>query len=348
MRHRTLIRELTLLLMLLMAFPCAGLAQGPVMGASADAPGKVADLPDTKVPKPVGPVNMSTGTVLPKGKAAAGLKAIFFQKNDLYDGSEKKDGNYNGKFERNQRTYQASFRYGLFDDFDMRIMVPYMEKSVYRRGAKGTKKEDTYKDINSGIGDVVFMGRYALWSQRDGDPLSVALGAGVKMPTGETNKENREPFSKSCKYMGPGFQMGTGSWDPKAELGLTRMFGRHRLDSHFMYTWGNKGDHGMRKGDQFKYDLGWGYALTSLMDVELEFNGVNQNRNKIDNEFSSNTGGHTIYLTPGLHFKFTKNLNAGVGVPIVVYRDLNAEPAEDKYCIAEDYRLVFKLAYKFN
>ena len=210
------------------------------MGAPVDEPGQVAQLADTKTPKPVGPVNMSTGTVFPKGKAAVSIKATFFQKNSLYDGSEKKDGDYNGKYERNQRSYQASLRYGLMDDFDVRVMVPYQEKSVYRRARTGTKKEDTYKDINSGIGDVVAMGRYALWSQRDGDPLSVAVGAGVKMPTGETSKKNRSPFDSSYEYMGPGFQMGTGSWDPKMELGATRMFGRHRLDSHVMYTWGSK------------------------------------------------------------------------------------------------------------
>lgn len=347
MPSRSLILFLVLLL-LCAAAPVAGQAQGPIMGAPADEPAQLDQLPDTKVPKPVGPVNMSTGTVLPKGKAAVGLKAIFFEKNTLYDGAEKKDGRYNGKYERGQRTYQASFRYGLMDDFDMRVMVPYLERTVTRRARTGTKREDTYKDDNTGIGDIVTMGRYALWSQRAGDPLSVAVGAGVKMPTGSSGKENQEPFNASKPYMGPGFQLGTGSWDPKAELGLTRMFGRHRLDSHFMYTWGFEGDHGLQKGDQFNYNLGWGYALTSLLDVELELNGVNQNRNKNDELYVANSGGHTIYLTPGLHLKLAQGLHAAVGVPIVVYRDLNSDPAEDQYSVGEDYRLVLKLAWQFN
>ena len=104
----------------------------------------------------------------------------------------------------------------------------------------------------------------------------------------------------------------------------------------------------MRKGDQFKYDLGWGYALTRLLDMELEINGVNQNRNKNDGKYVANTGGHTIYLTPGLHFKFTKGLHAAVGMPIVVHRDMNADASKNQYCIAEDYRLVFKLGWQFN
>ncbi|WP_461210465.1 transporter [Desulfocurvus sp. DL9XJH121] len=324
------------------------LAQGPVMGGSAQEAGQVTSLPDTKVPKPVGPVNMSTGMVFKPGKAAVCLKALFMDKDTLYDGNDEKEGKYNGKYDRTQRTYQASFRYGVVKDFDMRVMVPYRSSSVQRRSAVGKPAEATKETTNMGLGDVVLMGRYALWDQRDGDPLSVAVGAGVKMPTGDPDKKNPAPFNKSFEYMGPGFQLGTGSWDPKLELGLTRMMGRHRLDAHTMYTFGREGDHGLRLGDQFKYDLGYSFALTNLLDLELELNGVNQNRNKNDDRYVANSGGNMLFLTPGVHFKFTERFNAGFALPIVVYRDLNADAQEDQYCVGEDYRLVFKLAYKLN
>lgn len=337
-----------LALLALVSLAGTAAAQGPVMGRSANEPGGVSDLPDTKVPKPVGPVNMSTGLVFPPGKAAVGLKAVFMDKDNLYDGAEKKDGTYNGKFDRTQRTYQLSVRYGVVEDFDMRLMIPYRNSAVQRRSGAGTARERTYDDDTMGLGDMVLMGRYALWSQRDGDPLSVAVGAGVKMPTGDADKRNRAPFSNTCEYMGPGFQLGTGSWDPKLELGATKMFGRHRVDAHTMYTFGREGDHGLRRGDQFKYDLGWSCALTSLLDVEMELNGVNQNRHKNDGKYVANSGGHTLFLTPGVHLKFTERFSGGLAMPVVVYRDLNADADKNQYSVGEDYRLVFKLAYKLN
>lgn len=328
--------------------PTPAAAQGPTLGGAANKPGSVRTHPDTKSPKPVGPVNMSTGTVFKPGKAAVSFKAILVDKENLYDGDDKKSGRYNGKIDRSQGTYQACVRYGVMEDFDVRVVIPYRDSFVRRRAGTGGRNEKTYTDTEMGLGDVVAMGRYALWSQRDGDPLSVAVGAGVKMPTGDTNKKNRAPFNRTCEYMGPGFQNGTGSWDPKFELGATKMMGRNRFDFHTMYTWGREGDHGLRRGDQFKVDLGWALALSDLLDIELELNGVNQNRHRSGGVISANSGGRTLYLTPGVHLKLTDSFNASVGLPYVIYRDLNSDGSKNQYAIGEDHRLVFKLAWKLN
>lgn len=328
--------------------PAPAHAQGPTLDGTADKPGTVRQQPDTKTPKPIGPVNMSTGTVFKPGKAAVSAKAILMEKAKLYDGGDERNGTYNGKIERNQKNYQACVRYGVAKDFDVRVVIPYRDSYVKRRSGAGGKRERTYIDTNQGIGDVVAMGRYALWSQRDGAPLSVAVGAGVKMPTGNSNKKNRAPFNRTCEYMGPGFQLGTGSWDPKLELGATRMMGRHRFDFHTMYTWGREGDHGLRKGDQFKADLGWAYAVCEMLDVELELNGMNQNRNENGGNYVANSGGRTLYLTPGLHLKLSDRFNASMGVPYVIHRDLNADESKNQYGIGEEYRVVFKLCWKIN
>ncbi len=328
--------------------PTEAMAQGPVLNGEADKPGAISPQPDTAIPKPIGPLNMSTGTVFKPGKAVASFKAILMDKEDLYDGGDKKSGKYNGKFERTQGTYQASVRYGVADGFDMRVMVPYRDSFVRRRSGAGGRREKSYTETNMGLGDVVAMGRYALWSQRAGNPLSVAVGAGVKMPTGDCDKKNRAPFSNTREYMGPGFQLGTGSWDPKLELGATRMMGRNRLDFHTMYTWGREGEHGLRKGDQFKADLGWAYALNDLFDVEMELNLLNQNRNENGGKYVSNSGGRTVYLTPGVHLKLTDSFSASAGLPYVIHRDLNSDDSKQQYAVGEDYRMVLKLAWKLN
>ncbi len=171
------------------------------------------------------------------------------------------------------------------------------------------------------------------------------------MPTGDPDKDNPLPFSNTHEYMGPGFQLGTGSWDPKFELGATKFIGRSRVDAHTMLTLPGDGAHRSRKGNQIKYDLGYGYALNRTFDVELELNGVYQEAHVYDGDVTVNTGGHTVYITPGVHWKMSETWHLSLGVPVVVYRDLNGQSAtpdqKSTYALGEDFQVVARLGFCF-
>lgn len=322
---------------------------GPVMGGGSDSEANLKDRPDTKPVKCLGLINMSNGIVLPKGKVTASVKYRYVHKDSLYDGSDEKHGNYGGKYDRVNQGLQFTAKAGLFEDFEARVMVPFWDKELKRKA--GNPPTSTGTDSVSGLGDVVVMGRYALMSQRKGDWMSVALGAGLKLPTGDADHENDFPFSNAHKYLGPGGQLGTGSWDPKFELGLTKFIDRSRFDMHFMYTIPGDGAHGSRKGKQFKYNFGYGYALNKYFDLELELNGVEQERHRYDNEIAKSTGGHTIYITPGIHWKMAEKCHLSLGVPVVVYRDLNGYSANpdrnSRYGLGEDFQVVTRLGFSF-
>lgn len=321
---------------------------GPVMGKGPDSGKQVKKIPDRKPMRCIGPVNMSNGMVLPTGKVTSSLKYVYVHKGDLYDGSDRMTGDYNGKYDRVNRVVKLTLKAGLFKNFDARVMAPFFEKEVKR---KAGPKLDSYKDDVVGLGDIVVMGRYALMTQRSGDWFNLAIGAGLKIPTGDPNKENQAPFSAKHQYMGPGVQLGTGSWDPKFELGATKFMGRSRVDAHCMLTLPGDGAHGSRKGTQLKYDLGYGYALNRSFDVELEFNGVYQEAHIYDSDLTVNTGGTTLYITPGVHWKIDDAWHLSLGVPVVFYRDLNGESAtpdsKSTYGIGEDFQVVARLGYCF-
>lgn len=301
-----------------------------------------------KVDKCIGLVNMSNGVVIPKGMVVANIKYKYIHKNALYDGNTEKKGNYGGKYDRVNHLVQFIAKAGLFKNFEARMIVPFWKKQLKRKPGNLAQPYDT--DTNSGLGDVVFMGRYALMNQRDGDWLNLSIGAGIKTPTGDADRENEAPFSKMYKYLGPRAQMGTGSWDPKVEIGATKFFGRSRLDAHVMYTIGGTGSHNSRPGNQLNYDLGYGYALNNYFDVELELNGVEQDEDIHEGTVDRSTGGHTIFITPGIHFKYEK-MNLSVGVPVVVYRDLNGysgtPDANSRYGLGEDFQVVTRLGFCF-
>lgn len=314
--------------------------QGPASAQQAKA--------KKKPIKCIGPVNMSNGIVLPQGKVKANLKYIYTHKDNLYDGNDRQTGDYNGKYDMLSQVVKLTVRAGLFQNFEARAIVPYFDKQVKRKGGKNL---DGYTDSVNGLGDVVLFGRYALMTQRSGDWLNLAVGVGLKMPTGDPDKKNQSPFSNTHEYMGPSFQLGSGSWDPKIELGATKFIGRSRVDAHVMATFPGDGAHDSRLGDKLTYDLGYGYALNRSFDLELEFNGVYQDSDWYDGDLAGNTGGNTIYLTPGVHWKISPRWHLSCGVPIVVFRDLNGVTAvpesRSTYGLGEDFRVVVRLGADF-
>ncbi|NDV19063.1 hypothetical protein GO013_06470 [Pseudodesulfovibrio sp. JC047] len=326
-----------------------GAFAGPIMGGGVESEQAIKGRPDTKPVKCIGLVNMSNGIVLPKGKISGSVKYRYVHKNNLYDGSTRKTGTYNGKYDRVNQSVQLTAKAGLFENFEARVMVPFWDKAVDRNYGNPPRSADT--NTVQGLGDVVVMGRYALMSQRKGDWMNLAFGAGLKMPTGDSDTKNDFPFSTAHEYMGPGAQLGTGSWDPKFELGATKFFGRSRVDAHFMYTISGDGAHDSRKGNQFKYNFGYGYALNKYFDVELELNGVDQKRHWYDGSAAKSTGGHTIYITPGIHWKFAEKAHLSLGVPIVAYRYLNGQSAtpdrNSRYGLGEDFQVVTRLGFCF-
>ena len=294
-----------------------------------------------KSPKPVGVVNSGNGGVYEKGQYGIIFKYFNFKQDQLYDGDDKVDftrpkKGQKGKkcYEKSTEKYQITLRTGIFDNFDARLVIPFLDKEISRRSSK-----KDFTDDNSGIGDIKLISRYRIWSQKKKDPFNLAVGAGLKMPTGTTDEKDD---SGKCL---PGFlQTGSGSWDPVVELGAHKVMGRHWLSSYFMYrmtTEGELGDRDFERPDVFKYNFAYACALSNLFDLQIELNGEVKGKAKLDDVKQDNTGGHIVYLTPGVHFKFYKGMHFDVGVAIPVYRDLNGTQ------LSEDYRIVTKLAMKF-
>jgi len=343
-----LFRKVIFFWVLLLLLSASQALAGPVAGGGGDSEQKLTGLPDTKPMKCLGLINMSNGMVLPVGKYTASIKYRYVHKDNLYDGSQQKNGEYGGKYDRVNQSLQLTAKAGLFDGFEARVMVPFWDKQVSRRSGN-LSVEDT--DNQRGLGDIVIMGRYALMRQKKGDWFNLAIGMGIKTPTGDSDAKNDPPFSNTHEYLGPGAQLGTGSWDPKFEIGATKFVGRSRFDSHFMYIISGDGAHGSRKGNQFKYNFGYGYALNKYFDLELELNGVDQQRNWYDHSAAKNTGGHTIYITPGVHWKITDYSHFSIGVPIVAYRSLNGYSSSpdrnSRYGLGEDFQVVTRLGFRF-
>ncbi len=175
-------------------------------------------------------------------------------------------------------------------------------------------------------------------SQKNSDPFNLAIGLGLQMPTGDTDE--KDGSGKTPGYLQPG----GGAWNPIAEIGAHRVVGPHWFGSHLLYKYTNEGELGKKdfeRPDLFRYNLSYGYALSNTFDLQLELNGEVKSKAEREGVKQKNSGGHTLFLSPGVHFKIRKGMHFGLCVPMTVYRDLNGEQ------LSEDYRVVAKFAVKF-
>ncbi len=294
-----------------------------------------------KGPRPVGAVNSSNGSVFPVGKYATILKYYNFTKDQLYMDDDEIDfvrpgtGEKPGKkaYDKSVQKYNLILRTGIYKNIDARLIIPWVDKELKRKSFKGD-----FTDDNSGIGDIKLLSRYRIMSQKNG-PLNLAIGLGVQMPTGSSDETDN-----SGKPL-PGFlQTGSGSWDPIIELGMHKIMGPHWMSSYFMYlmtTEGELGPHDFERPDVFKYNFGYAYALSNMFDLGIELNGEVKGKAELNGVEKDNTGGHSIFISPEVHFKFAKGMHFDLCVPIAVYHNLNGPQ------LAEDYRIVAKLAMNF-
>lgn len=290
-------------------------------------------------PKPLAPVTMQDGNVFAPMQFAVIGGYTYIDQHRIFTGSSQDDPGY-GKRRRTSHAGQLTFRAGLLDNLEMFLTATAFDKTLNRENAKGLTDESSV----SGLGDLQAMLRYQLLAQKQGDPLSLALGVGLEIPTGDC--DNANSFGTQ-PYYGPFLQLGTGAWNPKATIAATRIFGRSRVDGQLMYTLGNEGEHHLEKGDQLLYNLGYGYALNTYFTAGLALNGVHQEKNT--QELSPgvvgkdpNSGCDMIFLGPELSCNIEQwNTVLGLALPVAVYRDMEGSQP------AEDYRVVAKIAIRF-
>lgn len=225
-----------------------------------------------------------------------------------------------------EETYNLHTGYGLTKDFDVYLVAPMVSKTsiqIHDEGNLGRHERAT------GFGDMRLLTKYRFWHEG----VDAALLAGVKFPTGAAAEHDR-----SGGKFEPEQQPGSGSWDGEFGLVFSRSFrGRLSLATSFQYTLKGEGAQDLKEGDVFRYNMGASYALRPLgtypnLSVVVELNHewvLRDHSRETDRVFDS--GGTTIFATPGVTAELTKYLSAFWAMPIPIYQNLGGEHEELKY-----------------
>ena len=202
----------------------------------------------------------------------------------------------------------------------------------------------------AGVGDLSVLAQYRFFNNR-ASQMEAALLFGAKLPTGDTSVSaaNGERFEAE-------FQPGSGSVDYFLGVAFTKRFGAWSFDTNVLYQFTSEGVQDTNLGDRFLYNAAVSYRMYGFagasgrmnaglpepmyhggpkakhhttrrrrrhprgpaLDLVLEVNGEWHDHQRVDGVKDPNSGGNTVYLSPGLRLSMDRwSAFVSVGVPIV-------------------------------
>jgi hypothetical protein len=303
---------------------------------------------------PGGAIMTTSRATLPKGKIVVGISVQSLELDDISDVVLEAAGTADEDVHSVDSLFSASanFAYGLTDDLTIGLSMPYVDRSNVREAHNdmGVGEAELAGDSN-GVGDLTLFGQYRFHQSEKQD---VAILMGIKTPTGETGVREIEGGLFEAEQ-----QTGSGSWDPFLGLAYNRNWDDIGFSGNVLYTFVTEGTQDTDLGDIFNYNLALTYRTTipegehdhhqhahkgniiDYIDLVVELNGDSRQRVNIGGASEEHSGGHTLYLSPGLRVGLGHcvSLFTSVGIPIVNdLNDLQSEP---------DYRVIGGVSITF-
>jgi hypothetical protein len=228
--------------------------------------------------------------------------------------------------------------YGVTDRLEAGLLMGYYAAFDVGEGhpySTGFEFSD-FGDIN-GIADTWFLAKYRAYSSSDGD---VAVVAAIKAPTGQ------DDIVIDGERVDQSMQPATGSWDGSLALAYSRTFNDRVVASASVqyilrtnandYQMGNQINAGVavtaRLNHMFASRGIWG-----LLEVSLRDQGVNE---QYGDELV-NSGGTTLFATPGLRASVTSELTATVALSLPFVQGLNDPQQEMDFKITASVSAAF-------
>lgn len=248
-------------------------------------------------------------------------------------------------------TTEVTGFYAVTEDLMVLGVVPF--KTTRMKGElivnpDGTVDLDPMRGTESGLGDVAVIGRYAFLRRHTIDTTTtLAALLGVKFSTGKTDGK-----ADNGEFLDSHIQLGTGSTDYIIGASLNHATGKLSISANLLGTLttdGKFGDTKHRFGNALNYDLTAKYRVYptetgpggAQFFVALGVNGELRDREKVDDVKDPNSGGHTVYLSPGLQAVVSPHLVFELSYQKAVYHNLYGVQ------LGEDYKATGGVTYLF-
>lgn len=241
--------------------------------------------------------------------------------------------------------YSLSERLLVLANLPLRVTRGDGELAV---GPGGDPEREDITGDTRGIGDLSLLARYTLHSRHTLDTTTLLAGVlGIKLPTGSTSRHGDQD-----EFLDSHLQPGTGSTDLLVGVSVDHVHGRYALSANLLASIAGKGETGdvaHEFGNSINYDVTAKYrvspavtgAAANALFVSLGVNGEYRGKEKLDGATLQDTGGHTIYLTPGVQYQIASHWILEATYQHAVYHDVN------EIQLGEDYKLFGAVTYLF-
>ncbi len=226
--------------------------------------------------------------------------------------------------------------YGFTSKSSLLVKVPYINREL--RTATGANRGD------EGLGDITLIGKHRIFTHNfKGGTSRVSLIGGLKLPTGDDDERD------SLGVLPQTLQLGSGSVDVIAGGTYTFQTLSYELDADLRYIF-NQEANDFEFGDIFKYNLAYqkrifpfilpDKGIYSQWNAVLEFNGQVEQRNELGGSEVFASGGHTLFLSPGIQF-VSKRMVYEFSFQYPILQELHGNQLETDYNLALSFRYIF-------
>ena len=235
---------------------------------------------------------------------------------------------------RSDSMYNAVIGYGVTDNLTLTLQLPFVIRET-----RQVEDHDFLgqSERSAGQGDLLAFGKYRFYDKLFG---ATAI-FGVKAPTGRTSE-----IDKQGERFEPEEQPGTGSTDFMFGMAINKSFGRFTVDGSVLYQLKGTGTQDYEFGDIVMANLLGAYSIKEhgkYPGVQL-LAGVNAQlaeKDHQDAERIRDTGGTTIFFSPGLSSQLTDRLNSSAIIMLPVLQNLGGAHQE------VDYNILLSIGYNF-
>jgi hypothetical protein len=238
------------------------------------------------------------------------------------------------------RNLLATLDYTLNQDWGVNLLAPIIDRHHdHIHNHRGAQLHESW-DF-SRVGDVRVMARRRLHSSEDQESHRIAtsgVNLGLKLPTGQTNVRNA-----AGDLAERSLQPGSGTTDLVAGANYSVALPMRSL-SWFMQALaqlplGEKDDY--RPGHRVNLDLGARYDVGDHMGLLLQLNALFRARDQGAEAEPEDTGGRFMFVSPGVSYAFTRNLQVYAFVQLPLYQDVNGVQLVARHAIAVGLNMRF-------
>lgn len=208
--------------------------------------------------------------------------------------------------------------------------IPYLDKELEVQTPGGRQ---TLGD--SGFGDLALTAKVqVLQRDRPQGTTRLTLLGRVKLPTGKNDA--RAPDGS---LLPPSLQLGTGSVDYSGGAIVTALKQRWGINGDLIYR-ANTSDNGFRFGDSLRYDAALAFRAyprdyesypSPQLNLFLEANGSSQEKNQLSGTSLPDSGGTTVFLSPGIQYMAGRTFLVEASFQLPVVENLNGDQLETDY-----------------